>query len=166
MSDYSQQLYNGEAAQKEGNVVSYVDIDMNNLAWGLNAITMAAFGLQIYNWFPGWVKSEEEFFPTYVSGTCILDEDWALSTSEIDAWSNAAYWLEIVYGLSSLIWLANATQDNEGGLIHEVFYRTTQALPLVPLVTLVLALNVKKSYAPNNLRFAADVTAAGSSLCR
>jgi len=45
----------------------------------------------------------------------------------------------------------------EGGLLHEIFYRSTQILTVVPVVTMILALNVKKSYAANQARYAADI---------
>jgi hypothetical protein len=39
-----------------------------------------------------------------------------------------------------------------------VFYRTSQVMALVPFITMIFALNVKKSYAATQSRYAADIT--------
>ncbi len=157
MSDFNQSLYNGEAAQLENATVAERLVNKANVVFALNMVAQFAYGAQIYLWYPNWVKTNDELFPAPISGTCVHDEEWGLGTKEISAWTSASYWYMGAYGWASFIWMANTFTDMEGGIFHEIFYRSSQALTFAPLVTMWFALNVKKSYAATQTRFAADV---------
>jgi hypothetical protein len=122
-------------------------------------LVQLAYGAQIYQWYPNWVRGSTQLFPKPISGTCVHDSDWGLGTKEIRAWTNSTYWLLLAYGWATLSWSANTFADQEGGIPHMVFYRTSQVMTWVPFVTMMFALNVKKSYAATQSRYAADITA-------
>jgi hypothetical protein len=159
MSDFEQSLYNGEAAQQEQPTVIDRMFNTANTAFGLNMIVQLAYGAQIYIWYPNWVNGSEMLFPAPVSGTCAHDRDWALGTKEVRAWSSTSFWLFLAYGWATIAWCANTFTDMEGGIIHEIFYRTTQGMAFVPFISTIFALNVKKSYAASQSRYAADIIA-------
>ena len=147
MSDFNQSLYNGEAAQQEKATVADRLVNKANVAFAFNMLTQLAYGAQIYLWYPNWVNTNDELFPARISGVCTHDDEWALGTKEISAWTNASYWYFAAYGWATFIWSANTFTDMEGGVFHEIFYRSSQVLTLAPIVTMMMALNVKKSYA-------------------
>ena len=62
-----------------------IEIDFKNMLWGINSAAALILGVQLYNWYPGWIK-EDEAFPERISGDCEYDKTWALDTSEIRAW--------------------------------------------------------------------------------
>lgn len=122
-----------------------------------NAVAQLAYAAAIYDWYPGWVMGNDSLFPRRISGTCAHDDEWALGTSEITAWSYAVYWYLLAYGGGLLIWAVNTFTDMEGGIAHQIFYHWNQFLALAPLVTIWHALNIRKSYAENQARYAADL---------
>lgn len=159
MSDLFQQLYSGEAAQREGVIETRLEVDPENLAYGAQALLGAVYGYMMYNWYPGWVLSDEVLFPIRQSGVCAYDKEWGSETSEIVAWRRASFWLLTTQGWTFMIWLLNTWNDNEGGSLHKAFYQTQRVMVVAPLINLIFALQVQKSYAPAYAFYIADVNA-------
>jgi hypothetical protein len=104
-------LYNGEAAQRVNATIIDKLVNTANAAFGLNMLVQLAYGAQIYQWYPNWVRGSTQLFPKPISGTCAHDSDWGLGTKEIRAWTNSSYWLLFAYGLATLTWGANTFAD-------------------------------------------------------
>jgi hypothetical protein len=86
---------------------------------------------------------------TYTAGATNLDRydiDWALESPEVVAWTQASDWMSVIYGFGFLTWMANMGIDNNGGNMHEFFWRVTQAFQAVPLIQAYLAWKVITSY--------------------
>lgn len=156
MFDYSQQLYNGEASQAPAEGDHLMTIDIKNAMFGLNTGLLFAYGIAIYNWYPGWVEGSDTLFVDRVEGTCQYDDEWGRSTNEIRAWTSAAQWHIGVYGLGFFAWVWNTLAGENGGYKHQVFFRTQQLMALAPIYSMVRALAVVKSYAPTYSRQADD----------
>lgn len=134
-----------------------LEIDPANLIYGLNMGLLFIYGVTMYIAYPGAINADPAKFPARVSNACLNDREWALSTSEIRAWTLAAEWHAGVYGFGFFVWLWNNLAGNNGGYKHKLFYRTSQVLQIAPIVSLIMALNVKKSYAPNADFYEADI---------
>jgi hypothetical protein len=118
MSDFTQSLYNGEAAHLETPTEPSRLVDKANLVFAFNALAQIAYGVQIYQWYPVWVDQNDQLFPQDISGTCAHDNSWAHGTHEISAWTDASYWYFIAYGWAAIAWAANTFTDMQGGLFH------------------------------------------------
>jgi hypothetical protein len=157
MSDFTQSLYNGEAAQQEIPVASSSLVDKANFVFGFNSLVQLAYGAQIYMWYPMWVDDNDSLFPMDISGTCAHDNSWAHGTHEITAWTNASYWYMLAYGWATFSWAANTFTDYEGGLFHQIFYYTSLVITIAPIITTLMALKVWTSYAATQSRYLVDI---------
>jgi hypothetical protein len=91
---------------------------------------MVTFAEWIRYEYPTALNDENIIFPdrTYTVGAINLDRydiDWALETPEVVAWQRASNWMAYIYGFGFLTWMANMGLDNNGGNIHEFFWRVT-----------------------------------------
>jgi hypothetical protein len=78
MSDFSQQLYAGEAEQFETPTPHLMEIDPSNLLYGMNMGLLFIYGVTMYASYPGAINGNPSTFPERVSNTCEIDRDWAL----------------------------------------------------------------------------------------
>ena len=102
---------------------------------------------------------------TYTAGitnTDRYDIDWALAAPETVAWNQASNWMYSVYGFGFLVWMLNMGIDNNGGNLHEFFWRVTQAFQVVPLMQAYLAWKVLTSYSFDYYSESVNITAEGT----
>jgi hypothetical protein len=67
-----------------------------------------------------------------------------------------------IYGFGFLTWMANMGLDNNGGNIHEFFWRVTQAFAVAPLIQAYLAWKVFTSYSFNFYSESVNITSESS----
>lgn len=72
-----------------------------------------------------------------------------MATPEIEAWTRARNWMQYVYGFGLAVWAANYFTDNEGGNMHELYWRVNQFFSVMPLLQLYLTWNIVTSYSTN-----------------
>ena len=72
--------------------------------------------------------------------------DKCRSAAPISQWSTLAYTMMIGNGLMSLIWILNTIIGNNGGMLHMIFWRASQASALLVLLELVFAIMAMTSY--------------------
>jgi hypothetical protein len=108
------------------------DIAPYTIIWGAGALGMVAFADWIYQEYDVEYNDDNLLFPdrTYTAGVINTDRydiDWALAAPETVAWNQASNWMYSVYGFGFLVWMLNMGIDNNGGNLHEFFWRVTQA---------------------------------------
>jgi len=72
-----------------GASVSDIEMTQNELMFGLATLTMAFTGVKIWTWYPKNIRNNNLLYPDRIDGTTTHDEEWALYTREISAWTNA-----------------------------------------------------------------------------
>ena len=117
--------------------------------FGIATFTMAFTGIKIWQWYPLAVQNNNLDFPDRIEGTITHDEEWALGTREISAWSTAAYLSAGLYGFGFMLWGMNILQDNKGGRLHFYSYSWAWLLNWAPAILMFQALNINASYARN-----------------
>ena len=154
MSDFSQALYEGDAKPTSR---YYMNIDPINMLYGANLGLLFVYGVSMYAAYPGSINGDPVNYPERTSNACEVDQEWALATNEITAWTNASLWHAIVYGWGFFAWGWNTLAGGSGGYKHQLFYQTARILQLAPFVSMIAAINVKKSYAPTSAAYQADI---------
>lgn len=122
-----------------------------NWLWGAGAAGMLAFSAWIRSEYDVRLNNANILFPdrTYSSGAINRDRydiDWALETPEVVAWTKAYNWTTAIYGFGFFVWAANMGIDNQGGNLHEFFWRLTQVYQVTPLIQTYLAWKVITAY--------------------
>ena len=64
----------------------------------------------------------------------------------IPSWSNVSNTLIVGYAISVLFWTLNIIFGNNGGTMHMVYWRSTQAIAILPLLTLIFVIVASLSY--------------------
>jgi hypothetical protein len=95
-----------------------MDIDPTNLIYGINLGVLFFYGVSMYSTYPGSIRGDPATFPERTSNVCAIDKEWALSTNEIRAWTNASLWHAGVYGWGFFIWTWNNLAGNNGDYKH------------------------------------------------
>lgn len=57
--------------------------------------------------------------------TSEYDIDWALDMPELAAWDRSYKFMGWTYGIGFMLWALNMTADNNGGNLHELFWRAS-----------------------------------------
>jgi len=111
----------------------------------------------IYDWYPKMVKDNNTLYPdrnpnpaTY---TNIANDEWALGTKEIRAWSNAANLNMGWYGLSVVSWGLNLMLDNEGGRLHYFAQKLLQITWFTLAAQVAFAVNINVAYVRTGVWF-------------
>lgn len=129
---------------------SALDIDQNEIIFGVACAAGLLQGYMMYDWYPKMVKDNNTLYPdrdpnpsTYTNGE---NEEWALGTKEIRAWRNAAMLNLGWYGVSGLAWGLNLALDNQGGRLHFVSQKLRQLTWFSVALQIAYAVNVNVSY--------------------
>ena len=97
---------------------SDLNMTQNEILFGMATFIMMFNGVKLWQWYPKEVKNNNLFYPDRIAGTVTHDEEWALSTREITAWTNSSNLSLGLYGPAFLLWGMNILYDNEGGRLH------------------------------------------------
>jgi len=129
---------------------SDLDIDRDEILYGLASLAGLIQGYLMYANYPKWVKDENTMFPdrdpnpsTYTNNE---NEEWALGTKEIRAWRNSSYVNMAWYGVNLLAWGFNLGFDNEGGRLHYVSQSLRRLTWFALLTQITFAVNVNVAY--------------------
>jgi len=143
--------------------------------WGILHIWMAVLGFMIYGYYPGMINSNtwwKNQCPTtlwtsalapgttalpqvLIGGTgtaafTVVNATWTNSTclkaAPVSQWSTVAWTALIGNGLMSLVWILNTIIGNNGGMLHMIFWRASQASALLALLELVFEFMAMTSY--------------------
>ena len=137
--------------------------------WGLIHIWMTVLGFLVYTWYPKlltsnawwanqcpttlWTTANITTTTSLTTGTATVTQvnnTWTNSTclkaAPVSQWSTLAYTMLIGDGLVSLIWLLNTIIGNNGGMLHMIFWRTSQASALLALLVVAFEVIAMMSY--------------------
>jgi len=142
--------------------------------WGILHIWMAVLGFMIYGYYPGLINSNAWWMkqcpttlwttttatsvaatgtltPASASATVIyVNVTWTNSTclkaAPISQWSTVAWTALIGNGLMTLLWILNTVIGNNGGMLHMIWWRASQASALLALLELVFEFMAITSY--------------------
>lgn len=129
---------------------SRLNVSMDEIIYSMAVFAATVHGVQMYRWYPQMIKDDSVRFPDRdpdPSATQTSDEEWALGTKEISAWTIASYSSIALYGFQWLTWAANLLLDNEGGQLHYFTYKWRNLMWFAPAISALLAINVNTSYA-------------------
>jgi hypothetical protein len=117
--------------------------------WWSHSIAMFSVGAFFWFRYPHWIAVEPRL--RYRNEDSIdysrEDKEWAYQTKEISAWSNLSYTLMSGYGISWAIWSLNKEFDGQGGLLHTISYRLTQAIAYgMPIVLMYQFVQLFNAY--------------------
>ena len=126
-------------------------LETYQMMYGGYNFAMLALSAYFYREYHTAIIDDTTRFPDYTEESGYTDHtrEWALESSEINAWRNQIYALWAVNGLGFGLWAANQIFDNEGGLIHYLFFRMTQVYFLAPMLNALFAAAVVESYVPS-----------------
>ncbi len=163
MSDAAAETAPVDAAPVEAEVApaeevpSTLDIDQNEIIFGVACLAGLVQGYMMYDWYPKMVKDNNTLYPdrdpnpnTYTNNE---NEEWALGTKEIRAWNNAAMLNLGWYGANMLAWGLNLALDNEGGRLHFVSQKLRQLTGFAVLLQIGQAVNVNIAYVRSSFWF-------------
>ena len=92
-----------------------------------------------------------------------FDKDWALSTKELRSWGNTILAINVLHGAGLAAWLLNMLFDNQGGVVHYIYYRMVQLSYVAPIVDFALTMNIHRAYVQSATEELADIGLEGVS---
>jgi hypothetical protein len=99
------------------------------------------------------VASSPYYTVTETAGTAnktVVNTIWNQAScrkaNPIPSWSNVSNTLIVGYTISVLLWSLNIIFGNNGGTIHMVYWRSTQAIAILPLLILIFVTIASLSY--------------------
>ncbi len=116
----------------------------------LAACAFGAYSGFTLDWLKSEIESDTTRYPADVAGTRVFDQTWAINAKEPTAWAHAGYFMLATYSVSTLLWVLNFVLGGNGGTVHRIFYRFSQAFAVVPFANLVYIYRIKQAYLINN----------------
>lgn len=111
----------------------------------------------IKSWKINPIENDKTNFPDRLEDASLAhnayDMEWALQTNEVTAWQQMIDTLNGVYGIQIVLWGMNYWFDGLGGAWHQLYYRYSQLMQVLPFWTLYRAIEIQNAYAPNNQKF-------------
>ncbi len=126
---------------------SDIGFTRKEISFGLACFVMLMNGVKMYQWYPLRIRNDNLNFPDRIENVVTHDQEWALGTREISAWTTASYLSSGLYGFGLLLWGLNMLQDNQGGRLHFYSYSWSWLLNWAPAILMFQALTINASYA-------------------
>lgn len=119
------------------------------MSFGVACLYGAFSGISL-DWLTSEIKADTTRYPADVAGSRAFDQTWATNAKEPTAWAHAGVFMLMSYSISALVWALNLALGNNAGTVHRLFYRFSQAFPLVPFANLIYIYRIKAAYLINN----------------
>ena len=147
------------AADKQTYTAMYepgLEIEQYSLLWGAASAGMLLLSAYYYFEYNYSIWTDNKY-PYRYQNVDDYDKDWALATKELSAWSKGIWAINLLHGAGMIAWALNMLFDNQGGVIHYIFYRMVQLSFITPVVDIAMALNIQRAYVQSATEEAADL---------